>query len=301
MNLNQLRFATAVAQHRSFSRAAEQCHITQPSLSTAVAQLEQELGGRLFDRTTRQVELTPLGRDLLPLIGELLDAERAIRQAARRPAEGVRLVRVGFSPAVHLAPIHLALAAWRRDPGNPEVVLKECLHQDLHRRLEEGTLDLALVAELGQHSRQAVRLHDEPLMLVAARPRKAWEAGAPLKALAGETFAFTSGCGLADAVRQAFRRARVAIREYPGQALSYRVIEEWADLGLGSGILPRSKLSPGTPAVPVMHAGSRPLMLGTYAWRPRTQKSDSPAGRFLAWLQARTPALATGAVPGRGR
>ncbi len=47
MNLNQLRFAKAVAEHRSFSRAAEECRVTQPTLSNAIAQLEKELDGKL--------------------------------------------------------------------------------------------------------------------------------------------------------------------------------------------------------------------------------------------------------------
>lgn len=292
MNINQIRFTAAVAQLGSFSRAATQCHITQPSLSTAIAQLEQELGGKLFERTTRQVGLTDLGRDLLPLMNELLDTERAIRQAAKRPKHAPRLIRVGFSPAVHLAPVHLAISAWRRDRNNAEVVLKECLHQDLHRRLDEGTLDLALTVGLDERSRQAMRLYDEPLMLVPSQPRSSNSVS--LKELGGETLVFTSGCGLADAVHQAFKRARVSIREYPGQALSYRVVEEWADLGLGSGILPRSKLTSGAAtAVPTMFGG-KPLRLTTYVWRKHGMETDSEAGQFLGWLEQRTKAIAQG-------
>lgn len=64
MNLSQLRFAQAVAELQSFSRAAEHCHVTQPSLSNGIAQLENELGGKLFERTTRSVHLTPFGKHL---------------------------------------------------------------------------------------------------------------------------------------------------------------------------------------------------------------------------------------------
>lgn len=292
MNINQLRFTAAVAQLGSFSRAAAQCHITQPSLSTAIAQLEQELGGKLFQRSTRQVGLTDLGRDLLPLMNELLDTERAIRQAAQRPRQASRLIRVGFSPAVHLAPVHLAIAAWRRDRNNAEVVLKECLHQDLHRRLNEGTLDLALTVGLDERKRPAVRLHDEPLMLVPSQPRS--RDSVSLKELAGETFVFTSGCGLADAVHQAFKRARVSIREYPGQALSYRVIEEWADLGLGSGILPKSKLTSGAATAVPATFGGKPLRLATYVWPKKGIEKDSEAGQFLVWLEQRSLSIAEG-------
>jgi hypothetical protein len=61
--------------------------------------------------------------------------------------------------------------------------------------------------------------------------------------LAPETFVLTiEGCGLTNAVRGLFQRNRVRLREYPGQALSYDVVEEWVELGIGAGILPASKV-----------------------------------------------------------
>ncbi len=81
MNLNQLRFASSVARLSSFSRAAADCHITQPTLSNAIMQLEEALGGRLFERTTRSVALTQFGRHIMPSIDNVLasltDLERS--------------------------------------------------------------------------------------------------------------------------------------------------------------------------------------------------------------------------------
>ncbi len=297
MNLNQLRFARAVAECGSFSRAAERCHITQPSLSTAVAQLEHELGGRLFERTTRRVDLTPFGAHLLPLIHGLLGGEAELRQAARdwlQPAR--RLIRIGFSPAVNLRPIQLALAAYHRDHADTEIVLKECLHEDLRHRLAAGTIDLALVVRLDGKPRDAVILQEEPLVLLPRQPRdETQRGGVSLRSLAGETFVFTRGCGLADSVRDLFRRARVGIREYPGQALSYRVVEEWADLGLGAGVLPRSKVSEGNRGgLPLRLMDGRPAMLRTYASWTRGTDEHAPQREFLAWLRGRTSAIAQG-------
>src|SRR6516165_5884972 len=83
MNLGQLEFAVAVADKRSFTGAAGQCHVTQPTLSNGIAQLEDELGGRLFVRTTRTVSLTPLGTHLVPYIREVLVAQAAIFSEAQ--------------------------------------------------------------------------------------------------------------------------------------------------------------------------------------------------------------------------
>lgn len=298
MNLNQLRFVRAVAESRSFSRAAERCHISQPSLSTAVAQLEHELGGRIFERTTRQVGLTPFGAHLLPFIDGLLGAELEMRQAAhgwQRSAR--RIIRIGFSPAAQMEPVHLALAAYHRDHPDTEIVLKECLREDLRQRLSTGGIDLALGVWPAGRPRDAIVLHEEPLVLLPRQPRPDGRGqGVGLKALAGETFVFTRGCGLADAVRDLFRRARVTIQEYPGQALSYRVVEEWADLGLGAGVLPRSKLSGrgGAGAVPLQLADGRPAMLRTYACWARGRDENAPERKALAWLKARTSAIAQG-------
>src|SRR6267143_1780161 len=66
MELHQLRYFCAVAETGSFSRAAEQTHVSQPSLSQQILKLEDELGARLFDRLGRSVRLTELGKTFLP-------------------------------------------------------------------------------------------------------------------------------------------------------------------------------------------------------------------------------------------
>src|ERR1700686_557738 len=66
MELHQLRYFSAVADTGSFSRGAEKCHVSQPSLSQQILKLESDLGGRLFDRLGRSVRLTDLGEAFLP-------------------------------------------------------------------------------------------------------------------------------------------------------------------------------------------------------------------------------------------
>ena len=83
MNPQQLRYVRALAETKSFVRAAEQCAVTQPTLSNGIAQLEQEFGQRLFDRTTRVVGLTDFGRHLLPSVLDVLNAQAALLAMAR--------------------------------------------------------------------------------------------------------------------------------------------------------------------------------------------------------------------------
>ena len=102
MNLAQLGFVDAVAFERSFTAAAAKCHVTQPTLSNGIRQLEEELGGRLFERTTRSVRLTELGQHLLPYVREVLNAQKMLVSQTKtflHPMQ--RLIRAGTSPLMN--------------------------------------------------------------------------------------------------------------------------------------------------------------------------------------------------------
>src|SRR6266581_2545215 len=89
MEIHQLRYFCAVAETGSFSRAAEQSHISQPSLSQQILKLEDELGTRLFDRLGRSVRLTELGKTFLPRARAVL---RELEAAKGDVLEGKKLM-----------------------------------------------------------------------------------------------------------------------------------------------------------------------------------------------------------------
>jgi DNA-binding transcriptional LysR family regulator len=93
-----LRYFVAVAEELSFTSAAERLFVSQPSLSRQIRQLEEQLRGPLFERTTREVRLTPAGEALLPAARELLAAWQAAQRTVRTvTAAGARQLRVGFT------------------------------------------------------------------------------------------------------------------------------------------------------------------------------------------------------------
>ncbi len=263
MNLNQLRFASSVARLSSFSRAAADCHITQPTLSNAIMQLEEVLGGRLFERTTRSVALTQFGRHIMPSIDNVLasltDLERS-KDAYFLPE--VKLARIGLSPAGDMTRIANLIKPFRATHADAEIIFKECVLDDLSQRLLADQVDIAIwpKADHGAESIFSVELYSETLMYIPRGddPRAPSSAGAvPIAALAGETFVLPHGtCGLAQVTETLFAKHSVAINAYPGRALSYGMLEEWADLGLGAAVLPASKLS----AARATHA--RPIAMG---------------------------------------
>ena len=247
MNLAQLRYAQAVADTGSFTLAAEQCYVTQPTLSNGIAQLEQELEERLFTRTTRSVSLTPFGRHILPFIGKVLQAHGELLQETRnhvRPSE--KIVRIGTSPLVNSAWLTPMLESFRLECPGIEIILHEQNMADLYRMLDDGLLDFVFgVADARKPAWSGAFLYSEPLCFIPRGQNRPPAEGGQVgfDKIAGETFVMVPNiCGLARATRALFRSRRRKLNEYGGEALSYQVLEEWAALGLGAAILPQSKL-----------------------------------------------------------
>lgn len=247
MNLGQLQFAATVAEKKSFTGAAEQCHVTQPTLSNGIAQLEDELGGRLFVRTTRSVSLTPLGTHLIPYIREALAAQAAVLTEAQsflNPEK--RMIRIGTSPLVNSHSLGLMLEPFRREHPDVDLILREMNMADLYRMLSEGLLDYVFgVIDSHKEGWTGTFLYDEPLLYIPSGGGSHGKGmdSVSLKDIADETYVMVPDpCGLAGITRALFRSQRKTLHEYPGQAMSYQVLEDWATLKIGAAILPESKV-----------------------------------------------------------
>lgn len=246
MNLNQLRYVKAVAETGSFTLAAEQCYVTQPTLSNGISQLENELEERLFKRTTRSVSLTPFGEHLMPFIDNILNANDELVRETRNFVHPSRTaIRIGTSPLVNSAWLSPLLERYRETCSQVEIILHEQNMADLYRMLDEGLLDFVFgVADTHKASWEAVFLYSDPLYFIPRGVNYPKDNGAvSFEQIAGETFVMVpGGCGLSRATRALFRSHRRKLAEYSGEAMSYQVLEQWASLGLGAAILPKSKL-----------------------------------------------------------
>ncbi|GAA3230784.1 hypothetical protein GCM10020256_44770 [Streptomyces thermocoprophilus] len=115
MELQQMRYVVAVAETNSFTRAAQRCLVVQSALSHQIARLEQELGAKLFERTTRRVRLTPAGAAFLPAARQCLEAaERAVVEVAAAVGEVRGRLSVGLIPSVAAVDIPRALRDYRQ-------------------------------------------------------------------------------------------------------------------------------------------------------------------------------------------
>jgi LysR family hydrogen peroxide-inducible transcriptional activator len=147
MELHQLRYFCAVADTGSFSRAAEKCHVSQPSLSQQILKLESELGGRLFDRLGRSVRLTDLGEAFLPRARSVLhELSSAKDELTERLQSEAGPVVIGAIPTI--APYWLAsrLASFSRKFPKVHLTIAEEITPVLLERLRAGSVDLAVLA-----------------------------------------------------------------------------------------------------------------------------------------------------------
>ncbi len=301
MNLSQLRFAGAVASTGSFTAAAAECCVTQPTLSNGVAQLESELGERLFVRTTRKVALTPFGSYVLPYQDEVLRAQATFEHQAHaflKPDK--RLIRIGTSPLIRSNLLSLMIEPFRaRHPG-VDVVLREMNMADLYRMLDEGRLDFVLgVAGMSKGPWLTTPLYKEPLLFVprgAIRPAGVRKLSVKLADIAAETYVMVpDACGLARTTRELFRRHRRKLIEYSGEAMSYQVLEEWAALGIGAAILPSSRITiKDNAAFPITDKSGQGVMIGfEAAWSRDAIRADHLVG-FSNHLKKVVPSIVAG-------
>ena len=145
MELRHLRYFAAVAEHRSFSRAAEAIHGSQPSLSQQIRQLEIELGVELFDRTNRHVELTNAGRSFLEKVREMLAELDEAVLLAREAARGERgALTIGFVGGAILSALPESIREYRRRHPNVDVTLVTVTQETQLDGLRSGRYDVVV-------------------------------------------------------------------------------------------------------------------------------------------------------------
>ena len=167
MNLRDLKYLVALAEHRHFGKAADASFVSQPTLSTQIRKLEEELGVALVERAPRKVMLTPIGREMVERARRVIAEVEQMGEVARRsrdPEAGT--VRLGLFPTLgpYLLP-HVVPRIRKRFP-QLELLLVEEKSDVLLQRLREGALDATLLA-LPLHDDQlhAEFLFEEPFLL----------------------------------------------------------------------------------------------------------------------------------------
>jgi len=168
MTLNELRYIVAVARERHFGRAAEACHVSQPTLSVAVKKLEDELGIRLFERRKGDISVTPIGEQVIGQAQRVLEEASGLRQIAAQgkdqlagPLRLGAIYTIGPYLLPNLIP-RLADAA----PKMP-LVVEENYTAVLSERLKQGDLDVIIISlPFEEPGLRTLPLYEEPFVLL---------------------------------------------------------------------------------------------------------------------------------------
>ncbi|MEU5654959.1 LysR substrate-binding domain-containing protein [Streptomyces sp. NPDC047737] len=177
MHFQQLAYFVAVAEARHFTRAAEEVHVSQPSLSQQIKALENELGAELFSRARGNIALTDAGEALLPLARRILaDADTARHEVQELVQLRRGRVRLGATPSVCTGLLPDVLRAFHGAHPGIQLLIEEGGSHDLVRQLARGALDLALLVlplPAGSPALTTVELLHEDLVVVSSATRPA--------------------------------------------------------------------------------------------------------------------------------
>lgn len=264
VDLQQLRYVVTVAETRNFTRAAEQCFVVQSALSHRVANLERELGVKLFARTSRRVELTAAGDAFLPGARQSLEAAE---RAAAEAAAAVGLVRgrlaVGMIPTVAAIDMPAALQHIRERHPEVRVSLRVGGSDELTAQVVAGDLDVAALGlpesdrPRGVRARELAR--DRLVAVVPANHPLAGRSRVSLGRLAEEVFAdFPAGTPGRAQSDQAFAAAGL-VRDVAFEIMAPDLISRIVRQGLAIALLPAAITgeSPGLATIPVTNGPRR--------------------------------------------
>ena len=288
VDLQQIRYVVAVAELGNFTRAAEQCFVVQSALSHQIAKLEQELGARLFHRTSRSVALTPAGSAFLPAARECLAAaERAQAEVFAATGEIRGALAVGMIPTVAAVDVPAALRALHEEHPSVRISLLTAGSDVVADQVRDGALDvgfLGLAEDVKIPNLESLRLARDPLAaLLAPDHRLAGRQRIRLESISTEEFvdfpAGTTGRVQADRAFDAAGLQRTVAFEITDPLVMARLVAE----GLCVALLATTyavKL-PGVAVVPIVNPSYR-IEYVVWSRLGRTPAADA----FIARIEA---------------
>ncbi len=244
MELRQLRYFDALATDLSFTKAAKHLNVSQPPLSYQIAQLEEKLGARLFDRTSRSVTLTQAGKALQPHAKAILARLEEARGHVARVASGLEgRVQIGLAGSHFMGPFPKFIREFRVMKPKVELALHEMKPTDHIHALRDDRLDLCLARTPALDKQVSSELLWRDPVVVALPPghRLAKRSRISLSDLRNEDFVFLQP----DSSAFARRLHDACLREGFSPRIIHQVVEVPAVLnlvasGVGVALVPAS-------------------------------------------------------------
>jgi DNA-binding transcriptional LysR family regulator len=247
MEMHQVRYFLAVARTLNFTRAAEECHVAQPSLTRAIRQLEGELGGDLFRRERPQAQLTELGQRMLPLLKQCYDSATSARSLASAIKKGeVGSLRLALSRTIDPSLVTAHVVELGKLFQGLELKLLRGTAAEVLEYLKKGDVELGLAAQIGE---EWDRLDSWPLfteefqLTVNSVHAFAQRQSVPLDELKQERMMVRTYCETTAQLLDLLRAREFDVTRFHEVSADGDLLA-LLDAGLGVALLPRSTLGP---------------------------------------------------------
>jgi len=275
MEMQQVRYFVALARTLNFTRAAEQCNVSQPALTRAIQQLEHELGGPLFHRERNNTHLSELGQMMLPYLETVEASTHAARQAAQA-AKKIEKITLTLGAMCTIGPQLVAELIVRFQSEHPDVEVR-VIDGEAHAMIEalqKGDLHISIV---GVPEELPDTLHQLPIFserfVVAVPKGHPWELknAVHVSDLNGEPYVGRANCEVFQMVSEDFARRGVKPRKVFSSPRD-EWVQKMIKAGLGFGFFPEYCVTdPDLVVRPLIEPGySRTIYLATVRGRPHS-------------------------------
>jgi LysR family hydrogen peroxide-inducible transcriptional activator len=244
MTLRELRYLVALADHGHFGRAAEACHVSQPTLSTQLKKLENDLGVVFFERTNKALRITPIGRKIVDQARKVLaDADALVELSRETAAPLVGSLTLGVIPTLGPYLLPWLLPLLRHAYPDLRFVLHENLTDDLIERLRSHRIDAALLAlPIKGEGLETRPLFDEPFFFACPRehPLAREKMVSDVELRSEKLLLLTDGHCLRDQALAVCGQREAPVDNEAGdfRATSLETLRQLVAAGLGSTLMP---------------------------------------------------------------
>lgn len=294
MTLTEMRYVVALARERHFGKAAEACHVSQPTLSVALKKVEGQLGAALFERTASDVRITALGERIVAQARRVLEEAVRLEEIAGSggdPMSGPLRVGVIYTIAPYLLP-QLIPALHKQAPAMP-LFLKENFTANLIPALKAGELDVIVIAlPFAEPGLVAQAVYEEPFRVVvpAAHPWVGRSEVHPDELEGQDLLLLGQGNCFRDQVLESCPRlSGAAALEHTLKGSSLETIRYMVASGAGVAVMPSTAADPLIEREPMVRvlpfSGEPPARTVGLVWRvtfPRPQAIDAVRAAILS-------------------
>lgn len=295
MESHQVRYFVALAEVLNFTRAAERCNVTQPSLTRAIRQLEDELGGPLFHRERNNTHLTDLGRTMQPFLAQISENMQAAKSRARDMLQLKRAsLEVGLMCTIGPTKLVDLIGGFRRRYPDVELRLRDGRGQALQDALVTGEIDIAVLGlpdGLDERLNPIALFREDFMITFAPGHRFGAMAEVPAAELSGEPYISRANCEFAEHANRVLTGLGVEVRP-----LYRSEREDWVLAmilaGLGWGFTPECSVAlPGIAARPLVRPGiDRTIHVATVRGRPHSPAVGAFVREAVSWRSRGCPA-----------